>query len=1028
MTNERALLYVEMEMDRCELAYGESPCTAALGETGTRKCFNTRPNCQDPDNYSPVGFVYRFARATDYLPDDIACIPSIESIQTAPTKLNPGSNIGQRESVTITFHDHPYHDIGIDKYASERRSGDAQFAGYAIALDGDGDYVSTDFQPTESDFVNGCTLEVVFDLDENVANGTRHYLGYDGQPRFYIGVNITDGGTMSPQFGFGEQWHVLGGQYPGAGQEVHLAMTWDGNRTVRCYINGSLADSFEAEFNGDAPNPFHIGRENGESGDWGQRYFHGYIRETRIWNVMRSSAEIVASMNDTLGGSEPNLLRYWPLNDGAGTTAEELTGNDNGTLQGDATWVAGQATSYDPMEVGTFWGKWRNRNRYFVGRPLRVIQGTPDQAFADMETRHYVIESIAGPDASGTFQVTAKDALKLADDDRAQAPKASPGTLSSSMSAGDGISSITVQGTSDSDYTDSGHVRIGEEIFSYSGKSFSNGTTTLESVSRAQLNTETEDHDATDNVQWVLTYDSVRASDIVRDLLVNYAGVPASRIPLSTWNSEDDEYINRLYAADIAEPVGVRDLINELSQQVGFFIWDEITTLNIRFRAIRTPGTTAADVTDDRMIGNAPTPSEQPKKRRSQVWVFFGLISPTEPLDEPSNFRSIAVTTDPDAASAEQYAQDKIEKIFSRWISRFNRPAAEDVGQRILERFRDPPRKYEFQLPFFNPGVATGDLFMLRTRTIQQDTGEIDPRRSVVLSFERGEGEVVVEAEEFNFAPREDSSAGTAERTVVIDTDALDFDLRDTYDAIYATFTGVSKVICIVETGAVCGATSGYAFVTGNFPSDIEVEVIVRGRIEGYGGNGNGGRGGNAMRIDRPITLDNQGEIWAGGGAGGRGGRTRAWQEETAFQSGWEYIAGGGGGGGGAGYQNGSRGGRRSNSASGIDLVQSRSPQHGNAGSRTSGGGGGRSGIVYDNEEGFRAQGGAGGDGGDPGQPGQNGQASQDVPPEGDPVFGNPPNSDGNPGGAGGQPGDAIVGHSNVSYTTTGDIRGDRVG
>lgn len=1028
MTNERALLYVEMEMDRCSLTYGESPCTAALGETGTRKCFNTRPNCQDPDNYSPEPFIYRFARATDYLPDDIACIPNLQGIQTAPTKLNPGANIGQRESVTITFHDHPYHDIGIDKYASERRTGAAQFAGYAVELDGEGDYVSTGFTPSASDLSGGACLEAVVNLSEDHANDSRHYIGYEGTPRFYLGINVDADGDIAPQFGFGNNWESFSQQYPGPGLDVHLALSWDGNNTVSCFVEGIHVGDFEANFDGTAPNPFHIGRENGEAdGTWGQRYFHGSIREVRVWNAPRTASELIENRDANLSGDTPDLLRYWPLNDGSGSTAEDATGNNDGTLQGDASWLAGAAPGYDPMEVGTFWGKWRNRNRYFVGRPLRVIQGTPDQSLSEMETRHYVIESIAGPDASGTFQVTAKDALKLADDDRAQAPKASPGTLSSGMSAGDSISSISVQGTSDSDYSNSGHVRIGKEVFSYTSKSFNSGLTTLSGVSRAQLNTEAEDHEATDNVQWVLSYESVRASDIVRDLLVNYAGVPASRIPISTWNGEDDEYINRLYSADIAEPVGVRDLINELSQQVGFFIWDEITTLNLRFRAIRTPGTTAADVTDDRMVGNAPTPAEQPKKRRSQVWVFFGLISPTEPLDEPSNFRSISVTTDPDAASSEQYGQDKIEKIYSRWISRFNRPAAEDVGRRILERFRNPPRKYEFQLPFFNPGISTGDLFMLRTRTIQQDTGEIDPRRSVVLSFERGEGEVIVEAEEFNFSPREDSS-GTSERTVVVDSDTLNFNLRSTYDSIYATFTGVNKVICIVESGAVCGATSGYAFVTGNFPSGVTVEVIVRGRIQGYGGDGNGGRGGNAMRVDTAINLDNQGQIWAGGGAGGRGGRTRVWQEDTVFQSGWEYIAGGGGGGGGAGYQNGSGGSRRSNSATNLNLVEARSPHNGGRGSRTGGGNGGRSGIVYDNTPEYRAQGGAGGDGGGPGQPGEGGQSSQAVPSEGDPVFGEPPNSDGNPGSAGGQPGNAIVGHSNVSYTTTGDIRGSRVG
>ena len=33
---------VELEQDTCGLRYGVAPCTAVLGLTGDRKCFNTR--------------------------------------------------------------------------------------------------------------------------------------------------------------------------------------------------------------------------------------------------------------------------------------------------------------------------------------------------------------------------------------------------------------------------------------------------------------------------------------------------------------------------------------------------------------------------------------------------------------------------------------------------------------------------------------------------------------------------------------------------------------------------------------------------------------------------------------------------------------------------------------------------------------------------------------------------------------------------------------------------------------------------
>ncbi|MFK5971063.1 MAG: hypothetical protein QM487_13225 [Candidatus Marithrix sp.] len=40
-------------------------------------------------------------------------------------------------------------------------------------------------------------------------------------------------------------------------------------------------------------------------------YFSGEIDEVRIWSVARSQAEIQASMNSTLTGSESGLAAYY---------------------------------------------------------------------------------------------------------------------------------------------------------------------------------------------------------------------------------------------------------------------------------------------------------------------------------------------------------------------------------------------------------------------------------------------------------------------------------------------------------------------------------------------------------------------------------------------------------------------------------------------------------------------------------------------------------------------------------------------
>ncbi len=91
------------------------------------------------------------------------------------------------------------------------------------------------------------------------------------------------------------------------------------------------------------PTTFHdfvIGR--GFTSDPG-RDFNGLIDDFRIWNVARSQADIVASMNTELNGNEAGLFAYYNFNQGtcgannAGlslTDSAPLGGTQNGTLNG----------------------------------------------------------------------------------------------------------------------------------------------------------------------------------------------------------------------------------------------------------------------------------------------------------------------------------------------------------------------------------------------------------------------------------------------------------------------------------------------------------------------------------------------------------------------------------------------------------------------------------------------------------------------------------------------------------------------
>lgn len=116
---------------------------------------------------------------------------------------------------------------------------------------------------------------------------------------------------------------------------------------------------------------------------------------------------------------------------------------------------------YTPWDQGTFWGKFRARHRYLRGRALRLVTGEVGQTLAEMDTRHYLIESTDGPTIDGTFRIIAKDILKLADGDRAQAPRLSAGFLVADITAAATSLTLSPSGIGDAEYPLEGWVCIG---------------------------------------------------------------------------------------------------------------------------------------------------------------------------------------------------------------------------------------------------------------------------------------------------------------------------------------------------------------------------------------------------------------------------------------------------------------------------------------------------------------------------------------------------------------------------------------
>jgi|GEM_PF-1695309 len=106
---------------------------------------------------------------------------------------------------------------------------------------------------------------------------------------------------------------------------LHVAGTYDG-ANLKLYLNGVLVAGDTATVGGfyTPTGEFDISA-NGES-------MHGCIDEVRLWNVVRTQAQIQANRFAYVSTTSSGLVAYWKLDSSSGATAADAMGAANGTL------------------------------------------------------------------------------------------------------------------------------------------------------------------------------------------------------------------------------------------------------------------------------------------------------------------------------------------------------------------------------------------------------------------------------------------------------------------------------------------------------------------------------------------------------------------------------------------------------------------------------------------------------------------------------------------------------------------------
>jgi concanavalin A-like lectin/glucanase superfamily protein len=199
---------------------------------------------------------------------------------------------------------------------------EAQIAGGMLFCDGTSDYAAIPNAHGDFDFDTAMTIEAwirpdsFLDFRAAVSGATSAFNlqeGTSGKPLFTVSVPSTASATGLTSMV--------------AGAWTHLAGTYDGT-DIRLYVNG--VDAAIRHNPGDVTGVSEIRLCRHSSDE--AFFFHGAIDEVRIWNIVRTEAEIAATYNRKIGSQE-GLVGYYRFDEGSGQTLiDSSTHGNNGFL------------------------------------------------------------------------------------------------------------------------------------------------------------------------------------------------------------------------------------------------------------------------------------------------------------------------------------------------------------------------------------------------------------------------------------------------------------------------------------------------------------------------------------------------------------------------------------------------------------------------------------------------------------------------------------------------------------------------
>jgi len=208
-----------------------------------------------------------------------------------------------------------------------------------LAFDGRSTYVCLG-NPDSLNINDKMTVEVWFRNDAPGARDLRSYLknivahGNDGRAELFLRM---DSFSWSYELGVwrGDSDETIAAKMDipneDMGQWVHLAGVWDGKAWL-LYHNAELAARKKDTL---GPTKVNAAWGIGANGGGGDRFFHGGVRDVRLWKVARTQEQIQSTMHSGPSPTEQGLAGWWKLQ---GDARDSSSSGVHGTVRGMCTW------------------------------------------------------------------------------------------------------------------------------------------------------------------------------------------------------------------------------------------------------------------------------------------------------------------------------------------------------------------------------------------------------------------------------------------------------------------------------------------------------------------------------------------------------------------------------------------------------------------------------------------------------------------------------------------------------------------